>query len=86
MPLICCNECGKEISEKAELCPHCGEPTKWGKKKAKKERRHRRGNIQGAGCILIILAIILGVTVIGVPFAIALGIIGLAVLIVGFFS
>jgi hypothetical protein len=86
MPLTPCNECGKEISDKAALCPHCGAPTKWGKKKAKKERRHRRGNIQGVGCILIILAIILGVTVLGAPFAIALGIIGLVILIVGFFS
>jgi hypothetical protein len=28
MALINCNECGKEISNKAEACPHCGCPTK----------------------------------------------------------
>ena len=26
MALIKCNECGKEVSEKAESCPHCGNP------------------------------------------------------------
>jgi uncharacterized membrane protein YvbJ len=85
MSLISCNECGKEISDKASSCPNCGAPTKWGKKEAKKERRNRRGNVQGAGCLVIILAIILGLTVIGAPFAIFLGIIGLVVLIIGFF-
>ena len=24
MALIKCSECGKEISDKAKLCPHCG--------------------------------------------------------------
>ena len=37
MALIKCTECGNEISEKAEQCPHCGCPliplTKDGKKK-----------------------------------------------------
>lgn len=31
MPLINCNECGKEISDKAASCPNCGSPI--GKKK-----------------------------------------------------
>lgn len=26
MALIVCTECGKEISDKAEMCPHCGNP------------------------------------------------------------
>lgn len=26
MALICCEECSKEISEKAKSCPHCGCP------------------------------------------------------------
>ncbi|GEM_PF-4078098 len=26
MALITCKECGKEISDKAEFCPHCGNP------------------------------------------------------------
>lgn len=86
MALITCDECRKEISEEAATCPHCGAPTKYGKKQSKKERRNKRGNIQGAGCLLIILAFILGITVVGAPFAIFIGIVGLVVLIIGFFS
>lgn len=26
MPLINCTECGKEISDQAAACPHCGKP------------------------------------------------------------
>ncbi len=26
MAMIYCNECGKEISDKADKCPHCGCP------------------------------------------------------------
>jgi RNA polymerase subunit RPABC4/transcription elongation factor Spt4 len=28
MPLIKCPECGKEISDQAQSCPHCGNPIK----------------------------------------------------------
>ena len=28
MSLIKCNECGKEYSDKAEICPNCGCPNK----------------------------------------------------------
>ena len=28
MALIKCPECGKEISDQAEFCPHCGYPIK----------------------------------------------------------
>ncbi len=28
MALINCNECGKEISDQAKACPHCGMPLK----------------------------------------------------------
>jgi uncharacterized membrane protein YvbJ len=85
MALIQCKECLKEISKKASACPNCGAPTKWGKKTAKRERNKRRGNTQGAGCLLIILSIILGSTVVGTPIAIPLVIIGLVILVVGFF-
>ena len=27
MALVACEECGKEISDKAAACPHCGAPT-----------------------------------------------------------
>ena len=26
MSMIICKECGKEISDKANVCPHCGYP------------------------------------------------------------
>jgi uncharacterized membrane protein YvbJ len=85
MPLIKCKECGKEISDQATACPNCGAPTQYGQEDEKKERRKKRGNVQGAGCLIIILALILGFTVIGAPFAVFLGIIGLVILIVGLF-
>ncbi len=88
MALINCSECGKEISNKAELCPDCGAPTKIGKKKSKKAaqkaRIKDRSNKQGAGCLLILVAIVLGFTVVGLPFAIVLGAVGLIVMFLGF--
>ena len=85
MPLIKCQECGKEISDQATACPNCGAPTKCGAKRQKKERRKWRGNVQGAGCLIMILALILGFTIIGAPFGFFLGIIGLVILIAGLF-
>lgn len=35
MALIKCNECGKEISDKANTCPNCGCPIEKGKKKVR---------------------------------------------------
>ena len=85
MALINCPECGKEVSDKATSCPKCGAPTEYGKKETKKERIKKKGNVQGAGCLIMILALILGFTVLGIPFAIIFGIIGLVILIVGLF-
>jgi len=86
MPLIECQECGKEISDKADACPKCGAPTKFGQKEKKKERNKRRSNVQGAGCLLILLSLILGFTVIGLPFAGILGTVGLIIVIIGLFT
>ena len=33
--LIKCSECGKEISDKAKVCPNCGAKTEFAKKKNK---------------------------------------------------
>jgi len=55
MALVSCDECGKKISDQASACPHCGAPTEWGKNQIKKERRNKRGNLQGVGCLLIVL-------------------------------
>lgn len=39
MALIKCPECGKEISDKAEVCPSCGYPVdEIGKKSADKKK------------------------------------------------
>lgn len=86
MALVKCTECNKEISPEALACPGCGSPTKAGKGKAKSERNKKRSNLQGAGCLLIVLSIILGLTLVGLPFAVLLGGVGLVVLVIGFFS
>lgn len=48
MALIKCKECGKEISDKAPACPHCGAPNK-----------PKPDNKSSSGCLTVI--IILGV-------------------------
>lgn len=35
MALIKCSECGKEISDKAKVCPNCGAKTNFAYKKSK---------------------------------------------------
>lgn len=39
MALIKCPECGKEFSDKAESCPHCGHPSRKGSKKSNKSKK-----------------------------------------------
>ena len=51
MALIKCKECGKEVSKKAETCPHCGAPVK------------KKGG--SAGCLTIILLGIIVFAIIG---------------------
>ena len=76
MALIECRECGEEISKKAEMCPKCGSPTEWGKKVKRKERNKRKGYVQGAGCLLIIIYLIRVSIIVAFPFALLVGIIG----------
>ncbi len=83
MPLIPCPECGKEISDKAPACPQCGAPTIAGKKADKKASVAKRANTQGMGCLMIILSIALGLTVIGAPLASLIFVVGLIVLLIG---
>jgi uncharacterized membrane protein YvbJ len=84
MAMVACKECGSSISSKAEVCPHCGITTKSGKKFKRKEEIKKRSNLQAAGCLTIIISLILGFTVIGLPFALVLAAIGFIILIVGF--
>jgi len=48
MALIKCKECGKEISKKAETCPHCGAPLK------KQPTQYGCGTLLLVGFIVII--------------------------------
>ena len=38
MPLIACDECGKEISSRVDSCPHCGCPSEYAFESHRKER------------------------------------------------
>ena len=49
MTLIKCEECGKEISDKAATCPHCGAPTV----KSEEKSKRNEGVIIFAAVILI---------------------------------
>ena len=81
--LIPCADCGKQISIHARACPGCGSPTKTAAAEDAKSRRNKRGNIQGLGCLLMLLSV----------FAIALSpflggplfFVGIVILIAGFF-
>jgi len=55
------------------------------KKELQKQVRNRRGNLQGCGCLLIILSIILAISLIGAPLAGLVFFLGLIILIVGLF-
>lgn len=53
MALVKCQECGKEISDKAPVCPQCGAPVDEGAVSPKKAQ-----SLKGGGTLLIILSII----------------------------
>jgi len=81
--LIACVDCGKQISASARSCPGCGRPTFVALEEDKKTKRNKRGNTQGMGCLLIVLslfAISLSPFISG-----ALFLVGLVILIAGFF-
>ncbi len=46
MALIKCNECGKDVSEKAESCPNCGAPVEVKAKSFRLSKSEKKG-----GCI-----------------------------------
>ena len=49
MALIACKECGKEVSKKAETCPHCGAPLK------KQPTQYGFGTLVLLGVVVIVL-------------------------------
>ena len=74
MALIECIECGKQISDKSDSCPHCGVPMKALRAKPHKEWHKRTSVTLSLAGVLIVVAlgfihIITGVTsVLGLPF------------------
>ena len=63
MALVLCSECGKEVSDRAAACPHCGNPLPRGQPKAPPidgqqkpwyQRRSDGSFSTGAGCLILI--------------------------------
>ena len=54
MAITKCQECGKEISDKAQTCPHCGAPVEEGAVSSKTAQ-----SLKSGGILLIILSIIM---------------------------
>jgi len=95
--LIKCSECGKEISDRAWACPHCGAPVNGSTATApsaaavtKSVRVERAGfKWEAIGFVLILVAIFTGI-IVGADadffaFASLLGFIGLVVFMIGRF-
>lgn len=61
MALIKCSECGKEISDKAVSCPHCGAPVGTSKASIKPQKK-KGGKLK---YILIIIFIVLAFSIFG---------------------
>lgn len=65
MALFTCSECGKQVSDKAEMCPACGCPTEdaiaWIKeeKRQKIRKRNQRLGIFGGGIAVVIIIFII---------------------------
>ncbi len=68
MALIECQECGKQISSKAEACPHCGAPV--GGDTAPPLGGFKKGvttrpdfwhdpNVGAVGCLILVVVIVL---------------------------
>lgn len=59
MALIKCDECGKDISEKAEICPSCGNPIKAKESQINKvEIEQTNKKWKKTGCLSVVIAII----------------------------
>jgi hypothetical protein len=61
MALIKCSECGRDVSENAAACPHCGEPAKQ-RSRAPEERKSAEKIVKKkshAGALLLLLAAVI---------------------------
>ncbi|MBE6443171.1 MAG: zinc-ribbon domain-containing protein [Alphaproteobacteria bacterium] len=59
MALIKCNECGKEISESADMCPHCGFSLKKYKEQLEQDKKYKNDEKYRKGCLYFILFVIM---------------------------
>jgi hypothetical protein len=74
MALVLCSECGKEVSNQAAACPHCGnplpgqksrQPPTGGQPKKRWYQRNSAGEFStGAGCLIL-------AAMLGIPFGLA---------------
>ena len=63
MALISCNECGKEISDKAASCPQCGIPqagnsSHGGSSMGTLEKRNTTFRLDGLSCLAVFICFI----------------------------
>lgn len=72
-----------QLTAEAEVAKHA---TKEVKKELRRQQSNRRGNLQGCGCILIVLGLLGVVLVLPIPFAVPLIFLGAVILIVGLFA
>lgn len=89
MSLITCPECGNKISSQASACPKCGSPTPADVQKTKIKLRNKKGNMQGAGIIMMIIGAGLAAGsggMDGTLLGLVVGVFGLALVIVSFFE
>lgn len=71
MAMIYCNECGKEISDKADKCPHCGCPMNANNATAQSNTpKSKEGKISGLSIAALIFSILGCTFIIGVILAI----------------
>lgn len=58
MALISCPECGKEISDAAQACPHCGHPVQESQPQDVPAPRKSNRPIFMAACVLLLVAVV----------------------------
>ena len=56
MALVKCSDCGRDVSNNAPNCPHCGRPMAAFSRKAVQTRR-KGGKYEGVGFLLILVGI-----------------------------
>ena len=89
MALISCSECGKEISDKATSCPHCGVPIAGASSVSLNPQSHAKvtrtgAKWEGMGFILIVIGLIMAIA--GQGFGGLFMAVGFVVFIVGRFK